>query len=89
MAIKISFGESTNSSRISSLMGGIICLALSVLGIYVALFADGFGGGILFLPEAINSFAGRILFGSGALLTGSLAIYAFMEFFRNEQSDSF
>jgi len=87
MAIKISFGSTRSNSRISSLAGGVICLLLSAFGFYVVFFGSEISGGIPLLPDALNTLFGRIIFGLGALFTGGLSVYAFMEFFRNKSSN--
>lgn len=82
MSFKISFGKKQAYSRISSLFGGLICLLLSCTAFYFLFSDKELQGGIPFIPESINSTIGMMLIGSGALLTGFLAIYAFYEFWQ-------
>ncbi len=87
MNFKISYGKDPGHSKASSLIGGILCLGMSILGFYVALFSDEIDGGIPFLPSEVNTLMGRIAFGLSALFTFWLSIYAFREFARKLRDD--
>ena len=87
MNFKISYGKDPGHSKASSLIGAILCLGMSILGFYVALFSDEISGGIPFLPNEVNTFMGRIAFGLGALFTFWLSTYAFREFARKVRAE--
>lgn len=84
MPFKISISRSQTPGKLSSLIGGIICAVLSVLGFYVAIWGDEISGGIPFLPGGVNILLGRLMFGGGAFITALLALYAFSELFRRK-----
>ena len=70
-------------SRHNSLLAAILLMGFAVLGVW-AVFApaEGMSGGIPFLPRTANVVLGRWMFGTGALISAALAIYAFREFLR-------
>ena len=84
MPSKISFNENQKAGFFSSLMGGIICTVLSALGFYVAFWGDAISGGVPLLPEGLNTLIGRLMFGTGAVITALLAMYAFSDLFRKK-----
>ena len=84
MPFKISINRNQKPGKLSSLLGGIICAVLSALGFYVAFWGDTISGGIPLLPEGLNTFIGRLMFGAGAFITALLALYAFSELFRKK-----
>lgn len=65
-----------------SFLGGVICLALSIIGFWIAFYGEDIQGGIPFIAEAANQVIGRIVFGGGAVVTGWLAVVAFRELFK-------
>jgi polyferredoxin len=81
VSIRIEISSNRRKSKIRSLIGGIICLILSVLGFYIAFAGQAFGGGVPFIPDGLNQGIGRIMIGIGALFTGILAFVAFREIF--------
>ncbi len=62
-----------------SFLGGVICLSLSLIGFWVAFYGEDIQGGIPFIAETANQVIGKVVFGTGALITGLLAIVAFRE----------
>lgn len=86
MPVRFSTDKHHKPNRISSFLGGVICLILSLTGFYATFSAGPITGGLPFLPDVMNSMIGRIFFGLGALITGCLAVYAFYEFFGKRTS---
>jgi len=81
VAFKTSVSKKKRTNKISSFLGGVICLLLSATGFY-ALFTGGeISGGIPLIPDSVNSFIGKGFFLSGSLFTAALAVYAFYELF--------
>ncbi|MGI9233775.1 MAG: hypothetical protein ACR2RD_09110 [Woeseiaceae bacterium] len=66
-------------SRANDLLAGILCMLFGVMGTWVSLFSsrDGFSGGLFFLSYDQNVTIGRWVFGLGALISFSVAVYAF------------
>lgn len=84
MPIKITkkeYGHNDKPAKWRPLLGGIICLGLSVTGFWVAFYGEDIQRGIPFIAEATNQMIGRIMFGGGAVITGLLSIVAFRELF--------
>jgi hypothetical protein len=81
MSIRIEISSNTKRNRIRGLIGGVICLILSLIGLYIAFAGQSLGGGIPFIPDELNQGIGRIIIGIGALFTGLLAFVAFREIF--------
>lgn len=71
-----------------SLLGGVVCLGLSIIGFWVAFYGEDIQGGIPFIADAANQVIGRIVFGIGALITGLLSVVAFRELLGNRSSDT-
>ena len=61
-------------SPVGSAAAGTLVLAFGLVGGWVALFgeAEGFSGGLAFVPRAVNVAIARGLFGAGALLCFAL-----------------
>lgn len=88
MRIKITKKEHDHNykpSKWRSLLGGVICLSLSLIGFWIAFYGDGenIQGGIPFIAVAVNQTIARIVFGFGALISGLMSIVAFRELFDN------
>lgn len=86
MPIKITKKEhehKTKPAKWRSLLGGVICLSLSIIGFWVAFYGEDIQGGIPFIAEVTNQMIGRTVFGFGALITGLLAVVAFRELVDN------
>jgi hypothetical protein len=79
MRVKVKVGSIRNASPVRALLGGVICLALSATGFYIALAGGRLESGIPFIPDALNQSIGRLVIGSGAVATGAMAVYAFCE----------
>lgn len=82
MHIKITKKEhdyKTKPAKWRSLVGGVICLGLSIIGFWVAFYGEDIQGGIPFITEAANQVIGRVVFGIGALIIGLLSVVAFRE----------
>lgn len=60
-------------------LAGILMLAFCAVGAWAALFAPAasISGGLPFVPRAVNVAIGRTMFGLGAIITLSIAVYAF------------
>lgn len=87
MRIKITKKEHDHNykpAKWRSLLGGVICLSLSIIGFWVAFYGEDIQGGIPFIAAATNQVIGRIVFGFGAVITGLLAVVAFRELFGNK-----
>jgi len=85
MPIKITTKEhnhKTKPVKWRSLLGGVICLSLSLIGFWAAFYGEDIQGGIPFIAEAANQLIGRVVFGIGAVMTGLLAVVAFRELFK-------
>ena len=67
----------SQSSRASDLLAGIILFAMSVIGMWIALFgsSEEFYGGLSILPRDANVTMARVLFGFGALITLGVSAY--------------
>lgn len=86
MPVKITKKEHDHNykpAKWRSLLGGVICLSLSIIGFWIVFYGDGqnIQGGIPFIAEATNQMIGRIVFGIGALISGLISIVAFRELF--------
>lgn len=79
MRVKLSIGRPRNRSSTRAVLGGLICLALSATGVYIALAGGRLESGIPFIPDALNQSIGRLIIGFGAVATGALGVYAFRE----------
>lgn len=73
-------------SRWNHFLAGVLCTIFGVVGGWVALFApsEGFSGGFPLFSHAINTAIGRWVFGLGALLSFSLALYGFRLFLQGK-----
>ena len=73
-------------SRYNSLAaaGMLVCFAL--VGGWAALIAspESIEGGLPFLPQGINAFLGKIIFGSGAVLSAALSVHALKSFWNGK-----
>jgi hypothetical protein len=67
------------NSRGRHLFTGIILFAMSVIGVWIALFgsSEEFYGGLSILPRNVNVAMARILFGFFAMITLEVSAYAF------------
>ena len=63
--------------RIKALMVGVVCVGMSALGVFTTFSAGALEGGIPFIPSAWNQAFGRGLFGFGALLAATIALWCF------------
>jgi hypothetical protein len=63
--------------RIKALMVGVVCVGMSVLGVFTASSSGPLEGGIPLIPASWNQAFGRGLFGFGALLTAAIATWCF------------
>lgn len=87
MPIKITKKEHDHNykpTKWRSLLGGVICLSLSIIGFWVAFYGEDIQGGIPFIAEVANQLIGRIVFGFGAVITGLISIVAFRELFTSK-----
>lgn len=68
-------------------LAGVLCLIFALVGAWVALFGpdDGFSGGISLLPPAANVTLGRWVFGSGAILSLAISVYALRRAFQSSR----
>jgi hypothetical protein len=68
-------------SRMTSLLAAAVCLSLSAIGGWVALFApsSGLSGGVPFASRTFNVSVGRLMFGFGAVVVLGLAVFAFRQ----------
>lgn len=66
-------------ARTNDLLAGVLCMVFAVIGAWVSLFgpSEAFSGGLAFLSHGQNVMLGRWVFGIGALISVSIAIYAF------------
>jgi hypothetical protein len=66
-------------ARVNDLLAGVLCMIFAVIGAWVSLFGPGeaFSGGLTFLSHEQSVLLGRWVFGFGALISVSIAIYAF------------
>jgi len=73
-----------NHTWANDLLAGVLCLLFGVVGVWVALFSssEGFSGGIPLLSNAANVTLARWVFGGGALISFSIAVYAFRRAFQ-------
>jgi len=71
-------------SRVNSLCAAILCGCFALVGAWASLFPppEGFSGGIPLLSKSANTIIARCLFGSGAVLSSILSIYALRRFLR-------
>ena len=74
--------------RLSFLLGGLVCAALSAMGVCVAFSKGAVSGGIPFLPSAWNQRFGHVMFGLGGLLTGAMALYFFVRVIKGDKSSA-
>jgi hypothetical protein len=79
MPFRIKLGPPRNRSRLAALMGGLICLGLCGVGLFVLLGGAELSGGIPFVPDVINRGIGRLMLIFGIVLTGLLSVYALWE----------
>lgn len=65
-------------ARLNDALAAVFCYSAAAMGAWVALFgpADQITGGLPFLSRAANVALGRAVFGSGAVLSLAIAIYA-------------
>ncbi|GAB4192521.1 MAG: hypothetical protein Tsb002_22240 [Wenzhouxiangellaceae bacterium] len=63
---------------LNDLLAAVLLAGMGLLGAWVALFAQpgSISGGLPLLPSTVNHSLGRLVFGGGALISWSLAIYA-------------
>jgi hypothetical protein len=71
-----------NYSRLLDLFAALILASFAIIGGWVAFFgsAEGFSGGIPFLPHDMNVSLARSLFGFGAFLCCAMFVYALRRF---------
>jgi uncharacterized membrane protein HdeD (DUF308 family) len=62
------------TERVSSLITGIMLAAMAVLAPALIFSDRQVGGGIPFIPEAMNQLFGKIAFGFGAILCGLISL---------------
>ncbi|MCC5861580.1 MAG: hypothetical protein JJT93_06685 [Gammaproteobacteria bacterium] len=79
MAIRLTIGPRRNNSVLRAVVGGGVCLGLSIVGFAVVFSAETIAGGLPFVPHDLNQGIARVVFGLGAVLTASMALYAFYE----------
>lgn len=77
--IRIKLGPPRNHSRVSALLGSLVCLLLCATGLFIFFSGGELIGGIPWLPDALNRGIGRALLVLGIVLTGLLAVYALWE----------
>lgn len=75
--VSIEVGQSGTGGVVGAISAGIICVSLSVIGVYVAIFGGEISGGIPFAPKGFNQAFGWFMFGFGGLLTLGLGVWAF------------
>ena len=65
-------------TRLIDLLAALICLSFAAIGMWVSLFSpsEGFSGGIPFIPNQTNIMISRWVFGSGAVVSFLIFIYA-------------
>lgn len=87
MAFKISTSKKERLEKISSFLGGVICMALSATGFYILFTGGEISGGIPLMPGSVNSFIGKGFFLFGSLITAALSLYAFYELFTSARAE--
>ena len=65
-------------SRLNDGLAAVFCAAIALAGAWIAIRgpADGFSGGLPFLPREWNVKLGRAMFGAGAAVSVSIGVYA-------------
>ena len=73
-------------SSVGSAAAGTVVLAFGLVGGWVALFgsADGFSGGLPFVPEAVNVAVARGMFGLGSALCLALFVWGVRRLLRGQ-----
>lgn len=79
MGFKLEVGKGQNSSRVSGILGGLICFSLGSVCLYIVLGGGDLVGGIPFLSRAANEAIGRVVAGVSGVFCFSLGSYAFYE----------
>lgn len=88
MPFRIRFGPPRNHSRVSALLGALICFSLCGAGLFILVSGGELSGGIPLLPDALNRGIGRVLLVIGIAITGLLGVYALWETCRLERRRS-
>ena len=70
------------NSKYNSLGAAVILVCFALCGGWVAFFAspESIEGGLLFLSQEANGVLGKAVFGSGALISAALSMYAWRLF---------
>jgi hypothetical protein len=64
--------------RLNDFFAGVMMLCFCLIGGWVSIYSDGnFEGGVSFLAKESNVSLGRIMFGSGAVITFLCSVFAF------------
>lgn len=79
MPLRIQFGRPRNLSRVSAILGALICFGLFGTGLFILISGGELSGGIPLLPDAINRGIGRVLLILGIVITGLLGACALRE----------
>ena len=82
-ACMILFGHHT---RLNDGLAAVFCFVIAAVGAWIAVRgpADGFSGGLPFLPREWNVRLGRAMFGAGAVITASIGVYALRRVMRRK-----
>lgn len=79
MGFKLEMGPRENKSRVSAILGGLICFALGGFSVYIVLGGGELVSGIPFLSRAANEAIGRIMAALSGVFCFVLGSYAFYE----------
>lgn len=77
--MRIDFGPRRNRSRVSAILGAMVCFLLCGTGLFILFSGGELTGGVPLLPDAVNRGVGRVLLIAGIVITGLLGIYALWE----------
>lgn len=79
MGFKLEMGVRQNTSRVSAIMGGLVCFILGGFSVYILMGGGELIAGIPFLSRAANEFIGRAIAGFSGVFCFALGSYAFYE----------